>query len=84
MNRKEETLLILMEECAEVAQAASKCIRFGGPVNDHTLAQEVGDLMCMIDILVSDGVLDEDIIGQATDDKREKLKVYSKIFEETL
>jgi NTP pyrophosphatase (non-canonical NTP hydrolase) len=55
----EEKLVILMEECAEVTKAASKCLRFGyhtlGPedygFNDEVLAREVGDLLAMIDSL---------------------------------
>jgi hypothetical protein len=51
----EEKLVILMEECAEVIKAASKCLRFGWDrkqegygQNDLVLAEEVGDLLGII------------------------------------
>jgi NTP pyrophosphatase (non-canonical NTP hydrolase) len=55
----DETLVLLMEECAEVAQAASKCLRFGydtkGPdhygINRKVLASEIGDLLGVVDAL---------------------------------
>lgn len=47
----EEKLILLMEECGEVIQAASKCLRFGYNhdepgygINCEVLAKEVGDL----------------------------------------
>jgi len=48
-----ETLLILMEECAEVSQAISKCFRFGPDqlkpgkerTNINMLEEEIGDLI---------------------------------------
>lgn len=55
---REELLVILMEECAEVIQAASKCLRFGYDrqqegygINDEVLAAELGDLFGIADAL---------------------------------
>lgn len=46
-----DKLILLIEECGEVIQAATKCLRFGFDrlepgygVNSEVLAQEVGDL----------------------------------------
>jgi len=51
----DEKLVILMEECAEVIKAASKCLRFGWDreqegygQNNLVLAEEVGDLLGII------------------------------------
>ena len=82
MTRKEEIFLILMEECAEVAQQASKCIRFGGGQNHYELAKEIGDIMCMIDLLYEDGIITHSDVRAACGNKREKLKKFSNIFEE--
>jgi NTP pyrophosphatase (non-canonical NTP hydrolase) len=82
MTRKEEILLILMEECAEVAQQASKCIRFGGEKNDYELAKEIGDLICMVDLLKECGSLNEDTIFYQSEAKRKKLEKYSNIFKD--
>jgi hypothetical protein len=54
-----EMLVVLMEECAEVSKAASKCLRFGydtkGPdgygINRKVLASEIGDLLGIVDAL---------------------------------
>lgn len=56
MNRKELLLISLMEECSEVAQAASKCLRFSldhrhpktGIQNFEKLNTEVDDLMALL------------------------------------
>lgn len=55
-----EVLVILMEECAEVIQAASKLIRFGkenrpdtGISNSVVLAHEIGDLRAMVALVTA-------------------------------
>jgi hypothetical protein len=57
----DEKLVILMEECAEVIKAASKCLRFGFDrsqpgygQNDLVLAAEIGDMLGMVDSLPLD------------------------------
>ena len=47
MTAEHELLQLLQEECAEVIQAASKCIRFGEKDNHFQLEKELGDLFCM-------------------------------------
>lgn len=77
MNVDHELLVILMEECAEVSQAASKMIRFDKSHGE--LARELGDLLCMIRLAQSRfGISDEDLNHYASL-KREKLKVYSSL-----
>lgn len=63
---RDEALVLLVEECGEVIQAATKCLRFGWDrnqpdygVNHQVLAKEVGDLLGVIDALG----LDQQIIG---------------------
>ena len=52
-----EVMLITQEECAEVTQAISKVFRFGflsehnGRNNRQHLEEEIGDLMCMVDLM---------------------------------
>jgi NTP pyrophosphatase (non-canonical NTP hydrolase) len=87
-EKDREALLILQEECAEVTQAISKVFRFG-VLNKHPelqhnnkerLEEEVGDLLAMIDILVSSGFLNDSNLNQALKNKKEKLKKWSNIF----
>ena len=84
MNQKEELLVILMEECAEVQQEASKLIRFGSETWADVLnfEKEIGDLLCMIDLCHKQGLISEDSIIQAAEAKREKLKRWSNLIDD--
>lgn len=83
-----EILLITQEECAEVTQAISKVFRFGmvdthnGQTNREHLEEEIGDLMCMIDILIDNGIVSEAAVMTAKNEKLNKLKAWSGIFKE--
>ena len=90
MNNKENEIMnILQEECAEVIQAVSKCRRFGinevhltsGKSNQENLTEEVGDLLCMIDLLIKFGIVDDSAVYVARSAKEEKLKKWSKIYD---
>ena len=83
-----EILLITQEECAEVTQAVSKVFRFGmdaehnGRTNKERLTEEVGDLMCMIELMVETNLIDSVEMLQAAVNKRKKLETWSTIFKE--
>ena len=80
IDEKEELLVIFMEECAEASVEASKVIRFGR--NDEevgSLAREVGDLMCMINLLEDYGLINRNQINQYALAKKEKLKKWSNL-----
>lgn len=50
-------LVILMEECAEVQQAASKCFRFGLTEENHSnLLHEFNDLLAVVEMLEDNGL----------------------------
>lgn len=55
-EHEREVLVILMEECAEVALAASKLVRFGRETypgygeNTAVLSTEFGELMCLVEM----------------------------------
>ena len=73
-----ELLVILMEECGEVIQEASKLIRF--PDNDRDkLIKELGDLQCMINLAANQMDLDIVKIGVQANYKRDKLKEFSNL-----
>ena len=88
MNTKiKEVFNILQEECAEVIQEISKCFRFGldnnhksGIPHREVLEQEIGDLLCMIDLCMQHQLITEDGIKKAKLKKVDKLRVFSKIF----
>jgi NTP pyrophosphatase (non-canonical NTP hydrolase) len=88
-DKVKEVLLITQEECAEVTQAISKVFRFGlnerwpepiNPTNKERLEEEVGDLLCMIDIMVENGIISDEKLNKARNNKRQKLKTWSSIF----
>lgn len=89
MNQN-EILDILQEECGEVVQIISKCRRFGldnaygegNETNRTRLTNEVGDLMCMIQLLQESGIVDIAEVMFAAGKKRVKLKEWSKIYED--
>lgn len=84
-NSQTEILNILQEECAEVIQAVSKIRRFGEESNRVGFIQELADLQCMINLCFEfDIVGEEDALDKLIDAKRDKLKVYSNIFEEEI
>lgn len=85
MNRLEELLIILSEECAEVQQAATKCIRFGmasthnGQIpesNQLRLEKEIGDFMAMVRLLTEEYNLNMDNIIEAADAKLIKVEKF--------
>ena len=81
-NKLHEIMNIASEECAEIIQAISKCHRFGlnnfKPGKPLTNAQhlegEIGDLLAMVDLLKSYGVITEEGLDIAKKAKIEKLK----------
>lgn len=87
-TRDQEILLITQEECAEVTQAISKCFRFGldnhkpgkPKTNREHLADELGDLLAMISLCQTAGIVDSQQIDQAKAAKLEKLRQWSNIF----
>jgi len=88
MNKSQkEVLLITQEECAEVTQAISKVFRFGmdeiynDRSNKQRLTEELGDLHCMIELMVESGMIDRSELLNASGLKRHKLLKWSNIFE---
>lgn len=83
----QEILQILSEECAEVIQSVSKCIRFDidgyNPVTTKTnrehLEDEIGDVLCMIQILKDANIISWQRCETAKQSKAEKLRYWSSI-----
>lgn len=92
MNKVEKEILsIAQEECAEVIQAISKVFRFGFDAkhpneslnNRQRLEEEVGDLQCMISLMIEFGLVSEHNLMKAEHKKFDKLKQWSNIFDES-
>jgi hypothetical protein len=86
-ERQREVLVITQEEAAEVIQEISKIFRFGleeqhrdGMLHREKLQTEVGDLLCMIDLMIDHRLIDPVQIEIARQAKVSKLKKYSRIY----
>ena len=78
MTYIEELMTVLAEECAEVIQETCKIRRFGlDGTNLQSLAKELGDLQCMIEMCHDADLCSYSEIEEYVQAKREKLKVYS-------
>jgi NTP pyrophosphatase (non-canonical NTP hydrolase) len=82
MTHDQELLTILMEECAEVIQEASKCIRFGMSDNIPHLEKEIGDLLCVIGLMHEYDHMSYNRVERYVGEKLEKLKKYSNLINE--
>ncbi len=74
-----ELFVVTMEECAELIQECSKAIRFDSHLDSDRLAQEVGDVVCMIELLQQHGIVDSTRIAAYAEQKRKKLQKWSNI-----
>ena len=75
-NLLQELLVITMEECSELIQECSKQIRFNS--DDLTnLQNEIGDVVCMIELLQNFGIVDNNKILTRVGAKKNKLKKWS-------
>ena len=88
-EKLQEILDILQEECAEVIQAVSKIRRFGRdnshkdyPTQRENFTQEIGDVLLLIDLLISYNVFSAYELQEAKLRKASKLKVWSNIYKE--
>jgi chromosome condensin MukBEF ATPase and DNA-binding subunit MukB len=85
MNKLQELMVITMEECGELTQRCSKIIRKFETLEEITepqrikLLEEVGDVQCLIELMVDCGLLTNDEINARIDSKRNKLKTWSKL-----
>ena len=82
-NNIKDALIITMEECGELTQACSKVIRSDGDEKyTKRLRDEIGDVICMIEILKMAGIVTEEQILDRVKVKIKKLEKWSKIFDE--
>lgn len=83
MKKQEEMLVITMEECGELIQACSKVIRSDGKTKYlRNLQDEIGDVMCMIEIIKMSGIVTDEQIADRMEEKKQKLKKWSKLFDD--
>tara|TARA_B100001059_G_C17722331_1_gene521436 strand:+ start:167 stop:433 length:267 start_codon:yes stop_codon:yes gene_type:complete len=82
MTKREEALVITMEECGELIQACSKVIRTKEDTKYmRNLQDEIGDVMCMIEILKMSGLVTDKQIEDRMEVKKKKLMKWSLLYE---
>jgi len=83
INTLQQLMAITAEECGELTQVCMKYLRRYENIEQiddkyrQKLLEEVGDVYCMIDLLIDHGLVGEDEIYQRSQVKREKLKTWS-------
>ena len=77
----QELLTITMEECGELIQACSKAIRCDDYYMNEKLIEEIGDVMCMIELLQQYDIVSYQEIDDRVIEKRNKLKQWSSLID---
>jgi len=78
LDQRQQLMVVTMEECGELIQACSKAIRCNDYHND-SLKEEIGDVMCMIELIKSNGLITQREIDNQIQTKRMKLMKWSKL-----
>ena len=79
MNELEELMVVTMEECGELIQACSKAIRRDKYYDNKKILEEVGDVMCMLELMHEFDLFSWDDVDARVEVKREKLKKWSNL-----
>ena len=78
----DELMVLLAEECGELTQSCMKIKRHGlEPHRITALIEEVGDVQCLIDLLITHDVLTFDQCYLRVDVKNAKLREWSTLYD---
>jgi len=80
-DERDELLIILMEECGELIQECSKCIR-KGDYDRKEFKDELGDVMAMINLAHEWDMFSWVECEERIECKRNKLKKWSRLINE--
>ena len=78
-NPLQELLTITMEECGELIQQCSKAIRCDNYRDNEKLIEEVGDVMCMLELLHEYDLISWEDVYERVEVKKKKLKRWSNL-----
>jgi len=87
LNKLQQLMTITMEECGELTQACSKIIRkfrYREEIWEEkrkTLIEEIGDVQCMIELMIDHGIVTHKEIADSVRTKRDKLKKWSDLID---
>ena len=77
IDARQQLMVITMEECGELIQECSKNLRRAEIFDRENFKNEVGDVMCMIELLVEWDVISWAEIEERVKIKRNKLSKWS-------
>jgi NTP pyrophosphatase (non-canonical NTP hydrolase) len=78
MTKKEELMVITMEECGELIQECSKAIRMRDFDRDE-LKDELSDVMCMLEMMIDYGIITRTELSNGANVKKMKLLKWSNL-----
>ena len=82
LNWRNELLVITSEEASEIIKVVSKILRYGmQPKDQKALIEEIGDMQCMIDLIVQHKLITRTQIKDRVKIKRNKLKKWSGLWQ---
>jgi len=89
INKVQQLMAITAEECGELTQVCMKIMRKYKKVKDikndkyrDLLVEELGDVQCMIELMIDNGIVSHKEIAERSNIKRDKLKVWSDIIDD--
>lgn len=90
INTLQQLMAITAEECGELTQVCMKILRKYDRVDgiedtkwNEKLIEELGDVYCMMDLLLENGMVDEEAIYNRAQVKRAKLARWSTLVQDT-
>jgi len=94
INNLQELMTITMEECGELTQVCSKMMRkfdntdeltskkLNAQTQRNKIIEEAGDVLCMIELLAENGLVEWNELEERVQVKRNKLKKWSSLIKE--
>ena len=79
MCGRQQLLVLTMEECGELIQACSKALRKQELFEYQNLKDEIGDVMCMLELMQDWDVVSYAEIEERVSTKRAKLAKWSEL-----
>lgn len=85
INTLQQLMIITAEECGELTQRCSKIIRKYKSIDEIAedqrvkLIEEAGDVLCMLELMVSHNITTWNELSNRVEIKKEKLKLWSEL-----
>ena len=82
LDTLQQLMILTMEECGELIQRCSKCLRKSKYYDDKKLLEEVGDVYTMIELMQEFDIISWNDVEERVKVKRAKLKKWSSLINE--